>query len=243
LAGRVQAWRGITLVGAMVLLLLLRGPALASAAWGNVGALALRDGLLARAMQSLRRAVALDEDDQSIRWALGRAALAMGDAKSATTVLGPWVERGWHNPLFYYDVLLALSYSGQPEQVITWYESATPLQHTEVVSDVVVLAYLDLAIVPRHSSLWAKKLDILADLARHGFCNVDLIFLDTDDIVLKSEAVRQNRMVYQAEDSDRGATYSRIVRQYLDFLPYLNVQREAYKEDSAWSRLKSSANA
>lgn len=88
---------------------------------------------------------------------------------------------------------------------------------------------LDLAVVPRDCSVRAKKLDILADLARRGFCNVDLVFLDTEDIVLKYEAVRQNRLVYQAEDFDRGAMYSRIVRQYLDFLPYLRVQREAYK--------------
>ena len=88
---------------------------------------------------------------------------------------------------------------------------------------------LDLAAVPRRGSVRDKRLDILADLARHGFCNVDLVFLDTDDIVLKYEAVRQNRLVYQAEDFDRGAMYSKIVRQYFDFLPYLKVQREAYK--------------
>jgi predicted nucleotidyltransferase len=88
---------------------------------------------------------------------------------------------------------------------------------------------LDLAIVPRHSRLQARRMDILADLARHGFDNVDLVFLDTDDIVLKYEAVRGNRLVYQAEDFDRGAMYSRVVRQYLDFLPYLQKQREAYK--------------
>ena len=88
---------------------------------------------------------------------------------------------------------------------------------------------LDLAIVPRSGTAREKKLDILTDLARYGFCNVDLSFLDTDDVVLKYEAVRQNRVVYRAEDFDLGATYSRIVRQYLDFVPYLKVQREAYK--------------
>jgi predicted nucleotidyltransferase len=88
---------------------------------------------------------------------------------------------------------------------------------------------LDLAIVPRDESVREKKLDILADLARIGFCDVDLAFFDTDDIVLKYEMVRRNRLVYQTEDFDRGAIYSRIVRQYLDFLPYLNVQRAAYK--------------
>ena len=88
---------------------------------------------------------------------------------------------------------------------------------------------LDLAVVPRRGSVRARRLDILADLARHGFCSVDLVFLDTDDIVLKYEAVHQNRLVYQANDFDPGAMYSRTVRQYLDFMPYLKVQREAYK--------------
>lgn len=88
---------------------------------------------------------------------------------------------------------------------------------------------LDLAIVPRTPAARARRLDILADLARVGFCNVDLIFLDTDDIVLKYEAVRLNRVIYQTADFDPGEIYSRIVRQYLDFLPYLRVQREAYK--------------
>lgn len=88
---------------------------------------------------------------------------------------------------------------------------------------------LDLAIVPREGTVRERRLDLLADLARHGFCNVDLAFLDTDDIVLKYEAVRQNQVIYQTEDFDRGGTYSLIVRQYLDFLPYLEVQRQAYK--------------
>jgi predicted nucleotidyltransferase len=89
---------------------------------------------------------------------------------------------------------------------------------------------LDLAILPRRGGLREKKLDILEDLAGRGFCDVDLVFLDTEDIVLKYEAVRMNRVIYQAPDFDRGAAYSKIVRQYLDFCPYLRVQRAAYKE-------------
>lgn len=88
---------------------------------------------------------------------------------------------------------------------------------------------LDLAIVPRSGSLREKKLEILTDLARYGFCNVSLVFLDTDDIVMKYEAIRQNRLIYHTEDFDRGSMYSRVMRQYLDFAPYLEVQREAYK--------------
>ena len=88
---------------------------------------------------------------------------------------------------------------------------------------------IDLAIVPRSTAARGRKLDLLADLAQAGYCDVDLVFLDTDDIVLKYEAVRQNRLLYSTPDFDRGALYSLIVRQYLDFLPYLDVQRAAYK--------------
>jgi predicted nucleotidyltransferase len=88
---------------------------------------------------------------------------------------------------------------------------------------------LDLAIVPRGPALRSRKLDLLADLASLGFCNVDLLFLDRADVVTQYEAVRENRLIYEAGDFDRGAMYSRVVRQYLDFLPYLNLQRAAYK--------------
>lgn len=88
---------------------------------------------------------------------------------------------------------------------------------------------LDLAIVPRSTDLRSKRLDILTDLARIGLCNVDLVFLDHPDIVLQYEAVRLNRLIYQTDDFNRGALYSKVIRQYLDFSPYLKVQRQAYK--------------
>lgn len=88
---------------------------------------------------------------------------------------------------------------------------------------------IDLAVVPENHKARGKKLSILSDLARHGLDHVDLLFLDTDDTVLKYEAVRQNKLVYAAPEFDRGALYSKIVREYLDFEPYLAVQRQAMK--------------
>lgn len=88
---------------------------------------------------------------------------------------------------------------------------------------------LDLAVVLGNPAAMPKKLDILGELARAGFCNIDLVFLNTDDIVLKYEAVRQNKLIFQRHDFDAGSYYSLILRQYLDFLPYLEVQRRAYR--------------
>jgi hypothetical protein len=89
---------------------------------------------------------------------------------------------------------------------------------------------LDLAILTDDSILRNRKLDILACLAEKGFCNVDLVFPPENDIVLQYEAVRLNRIVYRRDDFDSGSTFSLIVRRYLDFIPYLKVQREAYKK-------------
>lgn len=88
---------------------------------------------------------------------------------------------------------------------------------------------LDLGIVPKTPSLHERKLDILTDLARLGFCEVDLVFLDVEDIVLRFEIVKHNKIIYQTSDFDKGEYYSRTLRQYFDFLPYLKVQREAMK--------------
>ncbi len=88
---------------------------------------------------------------------------------------------------------------------------------------------LDLAVYPKNDRARQHKLDILADITRAGFDDVDLVFLDTDDIVLNYEAVKNNLVIFQVDDFDRGTVFSKIVRQYLDFQPYLKVQREAYK--------------
>jgi predicted nucleotidyltransferase len=88
---------------------------------------------------------------------------------------------------------------------------------------------LDLAIVSPSMTLKEKKLRLLTDLARRGFCDVDLVFLDTKDIVLKYEAIRQNHLIYATHNFDRGSMYSKVIRQYLDFEPYLKTQRKAYK--------------
>lgn len=109
----------------------------------------------------------------------------------------------------------------QVQAVYLFGSSVTGKKHAE--SD------LDLAIVPRSEKAREQKLDILADLARQGFDRVDLDFLDINDIVLRYEAVKHNQLIYQTDDFNRGGTFSRIVRQYLDFKPYLKVQREAYK--------------
>jgi len=88
---------------------------------------------------------------------------------------------------------------------------------------------IDLAVVPGSGDVRRQQLNILADLVMAGYSDVDLVILDCDDIVLKYEAVRDNALIYVREGFDPGAYYSLIVRQYLDFLPYLKLQREAYK--------------
>ncbi len=119
--------------------------------------------------------------------------------------------------------LLSRIFETYPDVQAVYLFGSSASGHTHAASD------LDLAVVPRRPEVHSRKLNMLTNLARAGFCDVDLVFLDTDDIVLKYEAVRQNQLVYQREDFDRGTFYSEVVRKYLDFLPYLEVQRKAYR--------------
>ncbi len=89
---------------------------------------------------------------------------------------------------------------------------------------------VDLAVVPRDSSAREQMLDIMADLVRHVYDRIDLVFLDTQDIVLLFESVRYNQVVYKTPDFDPGEYSSRIAREYWDFKPYLEVQRKVYKQ-------------
>lgn len=89
----------------------------------------------------------------------------------------------------------------------------------------------DLAVVSaRGRSARASRLEILADLAQAGFDNIDLSFLDQRNLVLGHEAVRMNQVVFARQEFDRGSFYSKIIRMYLDFVPCLNIQRQALKE-------------
>ncbi len=74
-----------------------------------------------------------------------------------------------------------------------------------------------------------QQLDILTELARHGFCHVDLVFMNTNDIFMKYEVVRQRKILYKKKNFEANSYYSLIMRQYEDFYPYLKVQREAFK--------------
>lgn len=75
-----------------------------------------------------------------------------------------------------------------------------------------------------------RKLDILADLARDGLENIDLTFLDHNNMVLQHEAVRLNQIVFRRPEFDHGSFYSRVVRMYFDIMPHLAIQRQALKE-------------
>jgi uncharacterized protein len=75
----------------------------------------------------------------------------------------------------------------------------------------------------------SQQLDILTELARHGFCHVDLVFLNTNDIFMKYEIVRHNHPIYRRKGFSSSSFYSLIMRQYEDFYPHLKIQRKALK--------------
>ena len=76
----------------------------------------------------------------------------------------------------------------------------------------------------------ARKLDMLTDLVGAGFEDVDLVVLDTDDPVLRFEAVGPNVLVYAAPGYDPAEVFVQALRQYDDTAPLRARIREAYFE-------------
>lgn len=89
---------------------------------------------------------------------------------------------------------------------------------------------LDLGVVSGSAEPARLKLDLLAALVEAGFESVDLVLLEGADPVVRYEAVRPNRLVYSRPSFEHPTFYSRCVREYLDLLPTLEVQRRAYKQ-------------
>ncbi len=89
---------------------------------------------------------------------------------------------------------------------------------------------IDLGILPRTPEFHSRLLDLLADLTKAGFDRVDIVFLDQADLTTRYEIVRRNTLLYAVPDFYHGDYFSRPLREYWDFEPYLRVAREAYKE-------------
>ncbi len=89
---------------------------------------------------------------------------------------------------------------------------------------------IDLGLVSTSAEIGLPKLSILAELTKEGIENIDLIDLSQSDPILRFEAVSPNKMLCARLGFDRGEYYSRVIREYLDLLPILRVQRAALKK-------------
>jgi len=91
---------------------------------------------------------------------------------------------------------------------------------------------VDLAVVPMGNMSPPNKLDLLTELARLGVDDVDLVYLNEVDPIVRYEAVRPNDVVYRHPEFDHGSYVSRVVRHYLDLQPILQQQRDAYRKQA-----------
>lgn len=89
---------------------------------------------------------------------------------------------------------------------------------------------LDLGIVcTREAAPADVKLPLLTELARAGFDRVDVVMIDGSDLVLAHEVVKHNKVLFQRPDFSHGDFSSKVIRQFLDLQPVLELQRNALK--------------
>ena len=88
---------------------------------------------------------------------------------------------------------------------------------------------VDIGVVPAVGASPGLRLELLILLAGAGHDHVDLVLLDTAVLVVRFEVIRHNKLLWAAPDFDRGSFVSRVTREYLDFEPVLQRQREALR--------------
>lgn len=96
----------------------------------------------------------------------------------------------------------------------------------------------DLGVVSKkHQSDY--RLDLLVRLEDTGLFegDIDLVFFHEAGLVLQFEMVSPHCLLYRQQDFVPGQFFSRVAREYWDFLPYLKIQREALKARLAGEEL------
>ncbi|RKD32295.1 type VII toxin-antitoxin system MntA family adenylyltransferase antitoxin [Thermohalobacter berrensis] len=89
---------------------------------------------------------------------------------------------------------------------------------------------IDLGILLKDKYDKKIKLDILSEMAEIGFCKVDLVILNEAPILMKYEIVKHNKLIYKKDNFDSNSYFSSVIRRYLDFNPFLEVQNKYFKE-------------
>ena len=89
---------------------------------------------------------------------------------------------------------------------------------------------LDIGLAGNPDKIKAVQLEMLTDFSREGIDRVDLVILERADLVLKFEILHHNQLIFSRRDFDFAAVVSKVLREYFDFMPYLERQRKALKE-------------
>lgn len=89
---------------------------------------------------------------------------------------------------------------------------------------------LDIGLVLNDGYNPVLKLDILTKLTENNFENIDIVILNQANPLIKYEVIKNNKLIYKQDSFDASSYYSLVVRTFLDFRSYLDVQRHYLKE-------------
>jgi len=89
---------------------------------------------------------------------------------------------------------------------------------------------LDIGLVLNDGYNPMLKLDILIKLTENNFENIDIVILNPANPLIKYEVIKNNKLIYKQDSFDASSYYSLVTRTFLDFRPYLDVQRRYLKK-------------
>ncbi|MGM0603101.1 MAG: type VII toxin-antitoxin system MntA family adenylyltransferase antitoxin [Bacillota bacterium] len=89
---------------------------------------------------------------------------------------------------------------------------------------------IDIGILLKEDTSKKIKVELYKEFVKAGLDKIDLVILNRASYLLAFEVVKNNNLIYKKENFDAASYQSLVIRKFLDFKYYLNINQESFKE-------------
>lgn len=89
---------------------------------------------------------------------------------------------------------------------------------------------IDIGILLKEDTSKKIKVELYKEFVKAGLDKIDLVILNRASYLLAFEVVKNNNLIYKKENFDAASYQSLVIKKFLDFKYYLNINQESFKE-------------
>lgn len=89
---------------------------------------------------------------------------------------------------------------------------------------------IDIGVLLKEDTSKKIKVELYKEFVKAGLDKIDLVVLNRASYLLAFEVVKNNNLIYKKENFDAASYQSLVIKKFLDFKYYLNINQESFKE-------------